>query len=284
MTLRTKIVSLALVFVVACGAGRGAGERAKSTGTPVADVGGDYSAALPPTFARDGRTFELAWVDDFEAGLGSAELGNWTFDTNAAWFHPDNVRAENSVLRLELSAADARAGDGRRYLAGEYDRKGEQLYGRFVTRMKPSAPPGVIASFFTAFYKFDDKWEKLLETAEIDIEFVGNTREAQFAIHWVDPGGTKQETNTRVALPFDAGEAFHVWEIEWVEDRIAFYVDGQELHRFDDPDELAEQAIAQEVRANLWISTSVPWAGAFDAAALPVRSEYDWIAAYRLRK
>ncbi len=148
--------------------------------------------------------------------------------------------------------------------------------------MRPSAPPGVVASFFTQFIKFDATYTQLLEQSEIDIEFPGTTKAVQFALHWIDARGQKRQIDKTVQLPFDAGQSFHTWEIEWVTDRVAFYVDGKELHRFTEPEALAELRNPQVVKANLWVSPSVPWVGAFDEKSLPVKSLYDWIAVYRM--
>jgi beta-glucanase (GH16 family) len=266
----------ALLLIAACGSSQSSVADATTAGGDAPASSGD----LPASFTRGDTTYALAWVEGFDDGLGRATVGDWTFDTNAAWLHPANTTVADGALDLRLTARGSTVIDSDRvYLGAEYDRTGTQLFGRFVTRMKPSAPPGVIASFFTAMYEFDPAFN-LLETAELDIEFVGTTREVQHTVHWVDAAGVKRETAETVVLDFDAGDDYRVWEIEWLADRIVWYVDGVELHRFTDAGVLAELALPQEVKANIWISTSVPWAGAFDPASLPVASQYDWIAAY----
>ena len=263
--------SVFALSLLGCGAPQGPGEAPAD-----APTGDDV---LPPTFTRDGVRYQRAWVEDFTAGLGEATVGDWTFPTNAAWLHPDNVAVADGALTLHLTRRGAQPVPPP-YLGAEYDRTGEQLFGRFLTRMRPVAPPGVIASFFTAFYRFDG--DQLLETAELDIEFVGTTRAVELTVHWVDAGGVKRQQGTKVPLPFDASDGHRIYEIEWLADRVVFYADGAELHRFTDAAILAELALPQEVKANTWVSTSVPWAGAFDPAALPVATTYDWMAAYRL--
>lgn len=240
---------------------------------------------LAEQVSRDGAKYRLSWVDDFESELGPSTLGNWTFDSNLAWFHPDNVQLKDGSLQFALTErGDVVIDSDREILGGEYDRIGAQKFGRFLARMKPQAKPGMIASFFTAFYRFNSDYSKLLETAEIDIEFVGDTKSVQFALHWVDDAGVKKQTEKLVPLDFDASADFHTWEIEWLAERVVFYVDGRELHRFTDAAILDQLAIPQEVRANLWVSDSVPWAGAFDAKSLPAHAEYAWVAAYALER
>jgi beta-glucanase (GH16 family) len=277
----TQVLAVAaLLLIAACGSSQSSVADATASGDAAGADAPATSDELPASFRRDGTTYALSWVESFDDGLGRATVGDWTFDTNAAWFYPTNTSVADGRLDLRLTARGSEIIDTDRvYLGGEYDRTGSQLFGRFLTRMKPSAPPGVIASFFTAMYEFDPDF-RLLETAELDIEFVGTTREVQLTVHWVDAGGVKRETAETVALDFDAGADFRTWEIEWLADRIVWYVDGVELHRFTDAAVLAELALPQEVKANLWISTSVPWAGAFAPSSLPVASQYDWIAAY----
>jgi beta-glucanase (GH16 family) len=273
-------------LLVLAASGAGCIKSSETKNPPTVSAGPAQTAGraqLPAEFRRGDQRYTLAWVEDFEAGLGNATLGNWTFDTNAVWFHANNAKVNNNALLLSLSERGTLKIDSdRKYLGAEYDRQGAQLYGRFVTRMRPVVPAGVIASFFTAFYKFTPNYDKMLETAEIDIEFVGGTDSVQFALHWIDASGEKHQTAHKLKLPFDASQAFHVWEIEWLSDRVVFYADNKELHRFTDAAILAELRIPQEVKANVWISTSVPWAGEFNPRALPVETAYDYIAAYRL--
>jgi beta-glucanase (GH16 family) len=232
---------------------------------------------------RDLSRFELAWREDFDQGLGKASLGDWTFETNEVEFHADNATLVDGRLALHLSPKKPGQGKtDRKYIGAEYDRTGPQTFGRFLARMRPSAPPGVIASFFTGLFDFDAQGN-MRETAEIDIEFVGTTRAVQFAIHWIDDAGKKEQRFESVGLDFDAGDDFHVWEIEWLPDHVAFYVDGRELHRFSDPEQMKQLALPQEVKANLWITSEAGWAGPFAADSLPVTTEYDWIEAHTLR-
>jgi len=251
--------------------------------SPQGDLAPTNESKLPQRATRGGIAYELSWLDDFEQGLGPSTLADWTFGSNLAWLHPSNVRTSEGALDLWLTTrGDTVIDSDRTILGAEYDRTGAQKFGRFLTRMRPTARPGMVASFFTAFYQFDASYAKLLETAEIDIEFVGGTKAVQFALHWVDDGGTKHQTEKRVDLDFDASADFHTWEIEWLPDRIVYWVDGRELHRFTDAVILRELEHPQEVRANLWVSDSVPWAGAFDPSGLPRSSRYQWIATYRL--
>ena len=103
----------------------------------------------PATFVRGDRSYRLSWHESFDRGLGPAELGDWTFAGNAARFTPKNVRAEEGKLELRLTRSEPPVQE-RAFSGAEYDRHEEQLFGRCVARMRPHAPPGVIASFFTA--------------------------------------------------------------------------------------------------------------------------------------
>jgi beta-glucanase (GH16 family) len=238
---------------------------------------------LPCARQRDVSRFELAWREDFEHGFGRASLGDWTFPTNEVEFVAANAALDAGQLALRLSAKQSGQGHtDRKYVGAEYDRAGAQTYGRFLARMRPWAPPGVITAFFTGLFDFDAHG-KARETAEIDLEFVGTTRAVQFAMHWVDDAGREQQHFESVALDFDAGADFHVWEIEWLPERVVFYVDDRELFRFTDPAELAQIALPQEVKANVWISSEAGWAGRFDPASLPATTAYDWMEVHSLR-
>jgi beta-glucanase (GH16 family) len=245
---------------------------------PAPASAGEASAAA--TLSRAGHTFRPSFEESFDHGPGPAELGDWTFAGNAARFEPSNVDTSGGTLTLSLTKNQGPHGE-RAFSGAEYARPEAQLFGRFVARMKPASPPGVITSFFTAFYDFDAAWT-MRETAEIDIEFVGTTRAVEFAIHWMDEAGQHQQRSQRVELGFDAKDAFHDWEIEWLPERVSFYVDGRELHRFSDPAQLAELRHPQQPRVNLWISSEADWAGPFSEQSLPVQAAYQWIRSYEL--
>ncbi len=240
---------------------------------------------LPKNIINDGDLFSLEWVNDFDSELPSWEKAHWGFETNLCEFIPSNVIIEDGKCKLTMSDKAGQSGEYPEYpyFSAEYlTAKNPQMYGRYAVSMKPNSPSGVVTSFFLAYYDFNDDYSKLLESSEIDIEFCGRTDQVEFALHYVDPEGNLQHPEVPVVdLGFDAAEDYHLWEIEWLPDRIAFYVDGKLLHQYNDSLVLAEMEFPLEVHMNYWISSASSWVGPFDKSLFPLSTFYDFVAFYK---
>lgn len=196
--------------------------------------------------------------------------GDWTFPTNAAAFLPDNAVLHNSELELQLSKGNDRL--DRNYDGSEYYTPGKYFgYGKFEVDLKPSAPSGVITSFFLARYMWRPDYSSMYDSCEVDIEFVGTTNEVQFALHWSKPDGKLVSKAHTVKLNFDASEKYNRWTIEWLPDRISFYVNGNKLHTFSNVENIN---LPMEIHMNSWVTTSKEWAGPFNDSILPISSWY----------
>lgn len=196
--------------------------------------------------------------------------GDWTFNTNAAAFLPENAVLHSSELELLLTKGTGRL--DRKYDGSEYYTPGQYFgYGKFEVDLKPSAPSGVITSFFLARYMWRPDYSSMYDSCEVDIEFVGTTKEVQFALHWSKPDGTLVSKAHTVKLDFDASESYKRWTIEWVPDRISFYVNDKELHTFNNVENIN---LPMEIHMNSWVTTSKEWAGPFNDSVLPISSWY----------
>lgn len=240
-----------------------------------ADTGGDVPEA---------GTFTLLWEDNFDT-IDTSRWGtaSHTFNENAAQFHPSLVTVEDGILRLGLEKNPAPGADDRAYLGGEIRTKESFIYGRFETRAKFATGSGVVSSMFTFYDHYadanlDENWN------EIDLEFLGkNTDSVQWnVIHWdANSNYTSHEEHTTVS--FNPSEEFHEYAIEWLPDRVNFYVDDALVHT--QTDQVAEFVkLESKLMMNIWPVQDVAglnsWAGKFDEAALPAAAYYDWIRVY----
>ena len=152
------------------------------------------------------------------------------------------------------------------YSGGEFRSKGFYGYGRYEVSMKAIKNDGVVSSFFTYTGPSDhNPWD------EIDVEILGkDTTKVQFN-YFTDSRGSHEYMYD---LGFDASEDFHTYGFEWHDDKIVWFVDGEEVHT-------AEKNIPStpgKIMMNAWCGTGVDgWLNAFDDSSLPIAAEYQWI-------
>ncbi len=243
------------------------------------------SAQLPNTVVSNGYTFQKEWTNDFNGTTTGWHVAEWTFDDNACEFGPSGIAFDDGKLKISISEKTAgNLGDNpeKEYWSGEYWHEEKYLYGRYVVRMKPNTPSGVVTSFFLMNIEWNQDYSQALEWSEIDIEFAGNTDHVQFTLHWIDDNGVKKMDPHTVNLSAPITDDFHEWIIEWTPTYIKYYLDGTLLFTFDDAEMLAQQARPQEIHMNHWVSTSPAWVGVLNESNLPITTTYDQLVYYRL--
>ena len=109
---------------------------------------------------------------------------------------------------------------------------------------------------------------------EIDVEILGkDTTKVQFNYYTNGKGNHEFMYD----LGFDASEDFHTYAFEWSENKITWYVDGQEAYSADKDIPVTEGKIMM----NAWNGKNVDgWLKPFDDSTLPLSAEYQWIAFY----
>lgn len=243
---------------------------------------GVETSPLPDTIRSGGFTFLKEWVYPLDKIIPGWKAADWTFAGNQCEFTPATIRFQNGIMHLTIKKKQSPVlgkYPDRPYWGAEYYSTAAFSYGRFLVRMKPNSPPGVVTSFFLYSAGWEDNH---YEMNEIDIEFPGRTNEVQFTLHWIDQEGERHSNTTVQKLPFPAGNNFHLWEIEKTPKEISFLLDGEILHTFSDSIQIWEQGHPQAIHMNYWISRYPDWVGRFDPNGLPVEAEYDFIGYYRL--
>ncbi|MFN3403497.1 MAG: family 16 glycosylhydrolase [Cytophagaceae bacterium] len=240
--------------------------------------------AQPDVIQNNGYTFVKQWTNNLDGPSAGWSIANWTFDGNLCEFGPQGTVFQNGNLNLTIdkkTAGNMGFYPNKPYWGGEYYRSEKYLYGRFVVRMKPNTPAGVVTSFFLMNIEWNHNYTVPLEWSEIDIEFSGRTDRVQFTLHWIDNQGKHMDANY-VTLNKNVTDDFHEWVIEWTPTYISYYLDGTLLFTFDDPVKLQEQARPQEIHMNHWVSDAPGWVGTLDESKLPVTASYDQIIYYKL--
>ena len=259
---------------------------APSSASEATVPGSGTSLGTPPASSPDpagASEFELAWQDDFDTFDATRwQLMTHSWDTNLAQFSTQNVRVENGIAALDLTAEPA---DALKPFRGVEMRSIAALtYGKVEARARLAKGSGVVSSLVLIYTPWPaDDWN------ELDIEYLGRYADrVQFnSMVYLGPptlppvaqSVTPTQFPQLAPLGFDASAEFHVYAMEWTPSAARFSVDGQVVHTWDI--EIARLKRPMNILLTIWASSSADWAGAIDASSAPVAAEYDWLKVYR---
>ena len=155
------------------------------------------------------------------------------------------------------------------YKGAEYRTKESYTYGRFEVRMKSAQREGMLSSFFTYHVNTNTSdWN------EIDIEILGRyADDVQF--NPITPGQVNHVSHYQT--PFNPGLDFHEYAFEWTPKYVAWFVDGNEVHRQTGV-HIEALNLPQKIMMNVWNPTYPQWAGNWNENVLPAFAYYDWVS------
>lgn len=255
--------------------------------------------ALSVVFScEQGPSRKLIWSDEFEK-TGSPDSSKWTYDVgdgcpdNCGWGNNElqyytsdarNVRIEegNLIIEAHMDSLGGKAFTSAKVVSRS---KGDWTYGRFEVRAKLPKGRGTWPAIW--MLPTDWKYGGWPASGEIDImEHVG-----------YDPGiihgtihteaynhmkGTQKEGKINTA---DAERAFHVYAVDWRENRMDFYVDDQLYHSVEREagDDYKGWPFDQRFYLIMNVAVGGNWGGAegIDESIWPQRMEIDYVRVYR---
>jgi glucosylceramidase len=246
-------------------------------------------------YDRNALHYELVWSDEFDYE-GVPDPAKWTCETGGhGWGNNElqyytngaNVEVRNGSMIIEArnESFGSRDVTSARIITKN---KGDWLYGRIEVSAK--LPQGL--GTWPAIWMLPTDWAygDWPSSGEIDImEHVGYE---QNTIHTTVHTGAFNHTKSTQkgkSLPYQQVDtAFHRYSIEWLPDRIYFFVDGKEQFVFD-PLRYAKDISSQhwpfDKRFHLLINLAFGgnWGGTkgVDYAALPARLEIDYVRVYQ---
>ncbi len=240
----------------------------------------------------DEPVWTLEWSDEFDGPAGQPpNPAHWTFDIGTDWgnrqLEYDTDRPENVSLDGDGNLAITARREsyrGSAYTSARIKTQGlfEQAYGRFEARIRLPTGQGIWPAFWMLGRDIDAVgWP---ECGEIDImEYRG--QEPTVVLGTVHgPGYSGADgIGARYALTgarFDTD--FHEFAIEWTEDGIVWFVDGQRYHAVDRDDPSGRWVFDHP----FFILLNVAVGGNFvgppnDATIFPQTMLVDWVRVYR---
>jgi endo-1,3-1,4-beta-glycanase ExoK len=186
------------------------------------------AAMSPGTAEAAGGTRKVetaAFVERFDTVEGIDE-GRWRVSdgwANGAGFGTDWRRSQMQAGPDGIEVSLERNPDSKKgYSSGEIQSHGFYGHGYYEIRMRAARGNGLVTGFFTYTGSyFGDRWN------ELDVEILGrDTRMMQ--INYFTDG--KPAGAVDVPLPFDAADGLNTYGIEWLPDRINWYVNGKQVH------------------------------------------------------
>jgi beta-glucanase (GH16 family) len=231
----------------------------RPTPTPTRSRDGARVAAAAPAAAQTGP-WRPVGGDEFN---GSAlDTSAWNAYDSAGGFgtgyrRPEAISQSEGTLKI-TAKGDVSGGMGHRF---------GQLYGRWEFRARTGAGRG----FGSAVLLWPDS-EKWPADGELDImEVPGENRDlAHFVVHW-----SEQNKVHGTAVPGDYTQ-WHTFAVEWLPDRITWYVDG--VKQYENTDKAAIPTTPMHLTIQLDQGPKANWIPARDETTpAEVELEVDWV-------
>jgi beta-glucanase (GH16 family) len=177
--------------------------------------------------------YTLIWSDEFDTATlnplhWAHEVGGWGWGNNEWQYYTsgNNLSIEDGILILEARKEQQGGND---YTSAKISSKGlfEVQYGKIEARIKYPTGQGLWPAFWMLGANIDDvSWP---QCGEIDIlEHINNDWTVHGTAHWDDNGHVYYGTSQSMS-PLE----FHVYAIEWDNQGIRWFVDGQQYHVMD---------------------------------------------------
>lgn len=191
------------------------------------------------------RTYQLVWQDEFDTD-GAPDESKWAFDLGGGgWGNselqtytsdPQNVTIADGYLKITAINNGGSYTSARIKTQGLFARK----YGRFEARIKTPYGPGIWPAFWMLGENVGTAgWP---QCGEIDImELKGHEPHiVHGTIHGPGYSGGNPVTKTYALINGRFDTDFHIYAVEWDQDKIDFFVDEtlyQRIKREDVPGE-----------------------------------------------
>ena len=252
---------------------------------------GEASASLELTqacvsYVPDGYT--LVWQDEFSGGSEDL-VKKWRFEDWAPGrvnhelqrYVPDDRRTafvENGTLNIVA------AKDGSQVVSARMNSRGSWLYGYVEASIRLPKGKGTWPAFWMMPDDFSKGWPAC---GEIDImEEVGtHANYTSSSIHCNSYNHVKGTQKTAERFTAGAEDGFHVYALEWTEDYIRTYVDGQVL--LDFPNDKKGDDNTWPFNKECYVILNLAWGGDWggmngvDENALPCTMQVDYVRVYK---
>lgn len=254
--------------------------------------------AIGYEYDEDNLTYDLVWSDEFDYE-GLPDESKWSYDIGGSgwgnrelqyYTEGDNVQVSDGMLTITARKED--------YQANEYTstrlitkNKGDWLYGRIEVRAKLPSGTGT----WPAIWMLPTKWVYggWPRSGEIDImEHVGYEEgKIHGTVHTSAYNHMEGTQIGKSVIREDATQVFYTYSIEWMPDKIKFYIDDK-LYFIFKPGNLVncptedQWPFDQEFHLLLNIAVGGSWGGAkgVDEEIFPQEMVIDYVRVYQAQE
>jgi beta-glucanase (GH16 family) len=243
------------------------------------------------------RDWTLTWSEEFNDNLvASPDASKWSFNIGVG---PNNDGWGNQELqyytdRLDVVSTDGKGNlrivakkenlNGREFISGRIMSKGKfsQKYGKIEARIKTPSGPGIWPAFWMLGNNIDTvQWPNC---GEIDImEQKGTQPNTIFgSLHGPGYSGGNSKSGTYSLMNDRFDNDFHIYAVEWYEDRIDYFVDGYLYNRINKTDVPGKWVFDQPFFIILNVAIGGNFVGFPNVnTAFPQTMQIDYVRAYK---
>jgi beta-glucanase (GH16 family) len=236
--------------------------------------------------------WKLVWNDEFNY-RGQPDSSKWNYDTGGdGWGNNElqyytknkraNVRVENGYLIIE--ARKEKIGENKFSSSRLISKgKGDWEYGRIEVRAKLPSGKGTWPAIWMLASTTPLQWP---DDGEIDImEHVGfDQGKIHGSIHCKKYNHVIHTQKTDTIIVPDCSKAFHIYALEWTEEKISIFVDKKKYFSFRNEHSGYEAwPFSQPFHLLLNIAVGGNWGGArgVDNNIWPQRMEIDYVRVFK---
>ncbi len=262
-----------------------------STGTQPSAAASTNKDGTPALGSTDSAGWKLVWSDEFNGS--TIDASKWSFETqNPGWVNnelqaytgsrQENVRLENGSLIIEARRDNFQ---GHEYTSARMKTAGKAhwKYGKFEARIKLSGGLGT----WPAFWMMPEDQSRVWPACgEIDImEEVGFEGDVTHATtHTAAYNWAKNTVKTAQKSVGGLTSDFHVYTLEWYEDRIDMFIDGTKYYNVQNENKGDDfYPFTKDFYIILNLAVGGEWAGSkgVDPNIWPRQMLVDWVRVYR---
>lgn len=244
-------------------------------------------------YDRESLSYELVWSDEFDYE-GEPDPEKWGYDLGGSgwgnnelqyYTEGDNVTVSDGLLIIEARKEEM---GGREYTSTRLvtRNKGDWTYCKVEVSAKLPSGLGTWPAIW--MLPTDYEYGSWPASGEVDImEHVGYDQDVivQSVHNQKYHGGQSRSHSIRTE---GVSEEFHLYSVEWLPDKLIFYVDGEEQFIYD-PQQITSQPTYEhwpfDKRMHLLINLAFggDWGGArgVDDSYFPVQYEVDYVRVYQ---
>lgn len=259
---------------------------------PVEEI--DYSECHGKGFTySEELSYDLVWSDEFDED-GSPNSEYWKYDTGGSgwgnnelqYYTEDNVMIKDGILEIEARQEEY---SNRQYTSTRLvsQNEGSFLYG--IVEVRAKLPEGVGTWPAIWMLPTNLKYGGWPHSGEIDImEHVGyEMNKIHGTVHTATFNHNKNSQKGSSMLVEDVANTFHVYKIEWLPDKINFFIDDEQYFSFENKwlecPTSKEWPFDQEFHLLLNIAVGGDWGGqkGVDEDIWPQTMEIDYVRLYQ---